>query len=289
MPFEYLSLFVEMKFMLLLSDVRQGVFYAVLCSFWLVFAGEHMLIQESGEKNSLKIYWRHLSAVVVGCVSLFLFDICERGVQLRNPFYSIWVSRLGSRIAVSRSFARVHFLLLTSAFFSPFLASDQMAFIVLGAISAAVYFLFLCYMVWKVFNNISIKRSVLPSMSKMRRLHYEGIIYRFKFLMLATLLCAFLTVVGFVLGQVTESRWHWSENYELEFSSAFFTGVYGMWNIYIFALIILYAPSHKKWPTNETQENIISGEEIEFNNLPSDSNPSEISSLTQFARKTALD
>jgi Wnt-binding factor required for Wnt secretion len=42
-----------MKFMLL-SDIRQGIFYAMLCSFWLVFAGEHMLIQESGEKNSLK-------------------------------------------------------------------------------------------------------------------------------------------------------------------------------------------------------------------------------------------
>lgn len=101
MPLEYLTLFFEMKFMLLLSDIRQGIFYAMLCSFWLVFAGEHMLIQESGEKNSLKIYWRHLMAVVIGCVSLFLFDICERGVQLRNPFYSIWVSRFGSKIAVS--------------------------------------------------------------------------------------------------------------------------------------------------------------------------------------------
>lgn len=125
-------------------------------------------------------------------------------------------------------------------------------------------------------------------MSTVRRLHYEGIIYRFKFLMLATLLCALLTIVGFVLGQVSEGRWNVNENVELEFSSAFFTGVYGMWNIYIFALMILYAPSHKKWPTNETQESIIS-EEIEFNSLPESSNPSEISSLTQFARKAALD
>ena len=106
--------------------------------------------------------------------------------------------------------------------------------------------------------------------------------------MLATLLCALLTIVGFVLGQMSEGRWNVHENVELEFSSAFFTGVYGMWNIYIFALMILYAPSHKKWATNETQESIMS-EEIEFNNLPESSNPSEISSLTQFARKAALD
>ncbi|XP_053694928.1 protein wntless [Sabethes cyaneus] len=262
LPLEYLTLVFNMPFMLLLSDIRQGIFYACLLSFWLVFAGEHMLIQESGEKSTLKRYWKHLSAVAVGCVSLFLFDICERGVQLRNPFYSIWVSRVGSKVALS--------------------------FIILAGISAGLYFFFLCYMVWKVFCNINIKRSSLPSMSSARRLHYEGIIYRFQFLMLATLLCAALTVIGFIIGQVSEGRWKWDENIDLEFTSAFFTGVYGMWNIYIFALIVLYAPSHKKWPSNETTENIIS-EEIEFSNLPSDSNPSEISSLTQFARKAALD
>lgn len=78
----------------------------------------------------------------------------------------------------------------------------QFTFIVLAAVSASIYFLFLCYMIWCVFSNISIKRSSLPSMSMARRLHYEGIIYRFKFLMLATLICAALTIVGFIMGQV---------------------------------------------------------------------------------------
>lgn len=270
--------------MLLLGDIRQGIFYAMLLSFWLVFAGEHMLvslltttlqfvfnlnvffsikIQESGEKNSLKIYWKHLMAVLIGCISLFIFDMCERGVQLRNPFYSIWVSKIGTNLALT--------------------------FIILAGVSAGIYFLFLCFMIWKVFCDISIKRSSLPSMSTVRRLHYEGVIYRFKFLMLATLLCAALTVIGFILGQVAEGKWKWDDDVEIEFTSAFFTGVYGMWNIYIFSLMVLYAPSHKKWPqqlmTNDDQNN----EEIEFNNFPLDPNPTEISSLTQFARKAALD
>ncbi|XP_037722566.1 protein wntless [Drosophila subpulchrella] len=274
LPLEYLSLAFEMPYMLLLSDIRQGIFYAMLLSFWLVFAGEHMLIQDAPNKSTIRSrYWKHLSAVVVGCISLFVFDICERGVQLRNPFYSIWTTPLGAKVA--------------------------MTFIVLAGVSAAIYFLFLCYMIWKVFRNIGDKRTSLPSMSQARRLHYEGLIYRFKFLMLATLVCAALTVAGFVMGQMAEGQWDWNDNVEIQLTSAFLTGVYGMWNIYIFALLILYAPSHKQWPTmhhsdetTQSNENIVASaasEEIEFSHLPSDSNPSEISSLTSFTRKVAFD
>jgi len=260
MPLEYLTLAFDMPFMLLLGDIRQGIFYASLLSFWLVFAGEHLMIQDGVDSNSLRAYWKHLSAVAIGCLCLFIFDMCERGVQLRNPFYSIWATDLGKNLALT--------------------------FIILAVILAGVYFFFLSHMIWKVFCNISAKRTVLPSMSSARRLHYESVIYRFKFLMLATLLCAALTVIGFILGQVSEGRWKWDDELELEFTSAFFTGVYGMWNIYIFALIVLYAPSHKQWPSEAEQRGSIN-EEIEFSRLPTD--PSEISSLTTFARKSALD
>jgi hypothetical protein len=86
-------------------------------------------------------------------------------------------------------------------------------------------------------------------MASARRLFYEGVIYRFKFLMLATLLCAAMTVIGFILGQVSEGKWKWDEDIDLEYTSAFFTGVYGMWNVYILALLCLYSPSHKRWPS----------------------------------------
>ena len=55
----------------------------------------------------------------------------------------------------------------------------------------------------KVFCNISAKRNSLAAMSCTRRLKVQGIIYRFKALMLATLLCAAMTVIGFILGQAS--------------------------------------------------------------------------------------
>jgi len=44
-PLEYLTLDFEMPFMLLLGDMKQGIFYSMLLSFWLVFAGEHLMVR----------------------------------------------------------------------------------------------------------------------------------------------------------------------------------------------------------------------------------------------------
>nr|XP_014277536.1 protein wntless isoform X1 [Halyomorpha halys] len=260
MPLEILTLYFELPFMLFFTDIRQGIFYASLLSFWLVFSGEHLMIQES-QKHHLLNYWKYLSSVVIGCIALFFFDLCERGIQLRNPFYSIWATDFGYHLA--------------------------MAFLIIGALCGTGYFLVLCFLIWKVFCNMRTKKASLPAMSQARRLHYTGIIYRFNFLMIATLLCAALTIISFSLGQVSEGQWKWSENHDLEFASAFFTGVYGMWNIYIFALLVLYAPSHKKWPAQRVSEEQSTMEEIEFSCL--DPEPSEVSALTTFVKKTALD
>lgn len=240
-PLEYLTLFIDMPYMLLLSDIRQGIFYASLLSFWLVFTGEHMLIQECGDRNSLKKYWKHLSSIAVGCVSLLIFDLCERGVHLVNPFSSIWITPLGTNLALT--------------------------FVICAGLCAGIYFLFLCYMIWRVFKNIGIKRSVLPSMTQARRLHYEGIMYRFMFLMGATLVCAAITVGSFLFSQYRQGEYNYDDSLDVAWTSVIHTGVYGMWNVYTLALLMLYAPSHKKWPSEPT---CTEGEEVEFSRLSSE-------------------
>uniref|UniRef100_A0A8C5QGJ5 Wnt ligand secretion mediator n=1 Tax=Leptobrachium leishanense TaxID=445787 RepID=A0A8C5QGJ5_9ANUR len=272
-PVEWFSIGFNWTWMLLFGDIRQGIFYAVLLSFWIIFCGEHMMVPlvaqftcsccregreslrdnsadlpdlalitsfyDQAERNRISVYWKQVGPIAFGSCCLFIFDMCERGVQLTNPFYSIWTTDIGAELA--------------------------MAFIIVAGICACLYFLFLCFMVFQVFRNISGKRSTLPAMSKARRLHYEGLIFRFRFLMIITLACAALTVIFFITTQISEGNWKWGE-VTIELNSAFFTGVYGMWNLYVFALMFLYAPSHKNY--GEDQSNGCtgsgSGEELQL-------------------------
>uniref|UniRef100_A0A3B5LBI6 Wnt ligand secretion mediator n=1 Tax=Xiphophorus couchianus TaxID=32473 RepID=A0A3B5LBI6_9TELE len=232
-PVEWFSVGFNWTWMLLFGDIRQGIFYSMLLSFWIIFCGEHLMDQM--ERNRFSVYWKQVGPIVFGSFCLFIFDMCERGVQLTNPFYSIWASDVGTELAMS--------------------------FIIVAGICACLYFLFLCFMVFQVFRNISGKRTSLPAMSKARRLHYEGLIFRFKFLMLVTLTCAAMTIIFFIISQVNEGHWHWGDR-TVQVNSAFFTGIYGMWNLYVFAIMFLYAPSHKCYGND--QSSATSGEDIQL-------------------------
>ncbi|KAK2496977.1 hypothetical protein MC885_009636 [Smutsia gigantea] len=195
-------------------------------------------------------YWKQVGPVAIGSFCLFIFDMCERGVQLTNPFYSIWTTDVGTELA--------------------------MAFIIVAGICLCLYFLFLCFMVFQVFRNISGKQSSLPAMSKVRRMHYE-------FLMLITLACAAMTVIFFIVSQVTEGHWKWG-GVTVQVNSAFFTGIYGMWNLYVFALMFLYAPSHKNYGEDQSNGDlgVHSGEELQLTTtITHVDGPTEIYKLTR--------
>uniref|UniRef100_A0A8B9SFR0 Wnt ligand secretion mediator n=1 Tax=Anas platyrhynchos TaxID=8839 RepID=A0A8B9SFR0_ANAPL len=222
-PVEWFSIGFDWTWMLLFGDIRQGIFYAMLLSFWIIFCGEHMMVGVTERK----------------VVAVSVFSSLRRGVQLKNPFYSIWTTEVGTELA--------------------------MAFIIVAGICLCLYFLFLCFMVFQVFRNINGKQSSLPAMSKVRCLHYEGLIFRFKFLMLITLACAAMTVIFFIVSQVTEGHWKWGD-ITIQVNSAFFTGIYGMWNLYVFALMFLYAPSHKNYGEDQSNGDlgVGSGEELQL-------------------------
>nr|ACJ64863.1 Evi/Wls [Schmidtea mediterranea] len=225
-PIEWLSLYVlfryNLSFWLVLSDIRQGGFYAMLLCFWVIFTGEHIIednvASQKSAKERLYFYWPQLIPVGAASCFLFIFELAERGVQLNNPFYSVWSNKTTAYIAI--------------------------AFVAISVTCAPLYFIFLFYKIVRAIKQMLSKRSILSSLPEVRRKFYSGVIFRFTLFIIYTLLCATLTVIFFIVSQIDESQWKWGQK-KLEYTSAFITGVYGMWNFYVISILCLYAPSHK--------------------------------------------
>lgn len=218
-PVELLTLNFEITFMTFLNDLRQGIFYCVLLSFWIIFVGEHLL--DGTRKNSKLInYVKELLAICVASLALLIFDLSERGIQALDPFLTIWESR-------------------------PNLANLS---ILIASCASLAYLCFLAYYIKLAYGTISGKQSSLPVMQITKRLKYQGMIYRFKFLLCATIVCALSTFVFYGLSQ--RNDWSYDEDSVgplsgVEWTSAMLITVCAMWNMYVIVLMILYAPSHK--------------------------------------------
>ena len=237
MPVEYLTLFFDLPFMNFLSDIRQGILYCSLLCFWLVFTGEHLL--DNKQTSHLSRYYVQITVVLTASISLFIFDSSERGVQAFDPFFTIWEG-VGTNLAI--------------------------LFILLASLATVAYLMFLSYHIFCVFNTISSRQTSLPAMSSTRRLFYQGVIYRFRFLLWATIVCAVFTTVAFILSQVVydqSTAFDLDESHDtpIQWSSAMFTTVCAMWNCYIITLLVFYAPSKKALDVDN------SSEEIEFTRL----------------------
>jgi len=219
-PFEYLSLAYEMPWLHLLTTSQQWVFYTSLLLFWLIFTRENMKDYTNVEKSADQHgYWKNCALVLFGCLCLFVFDMVKRGIQLQNPFYSIWMMDFGTNFV--------------------------QGFRILSGILAVLYLLLLCYSIRKMFKMKHSKTNTYDHLSPVSHTRF----WRFELIMLVTLLKVTLTLNGFIIEQVAEDAYKWNEHppETLEYTSWLITGVYGMWNIYVFTLLFLYAPSSKQW------------------------------------------
>ncbi|XP_078494563.1 protein wntless homolog [Ciona intestinalis] len=212
LPLELFTIFLHAPWMLLFTDLRQGFFYVVLLSFWVIFIGEHQMDQ--AHRNKISSYKWQLGSICVTTLSLLGFELAERGMQIMNPFATVWSH-----------------------------PSAALALLVVASIGGGIYLLLICFLVFKVFRSIRFKRKF--NLSKERSEYFISVVNRFRTLMLLSVVTASLTVVFFILEQKLDGVFEGLFSKDVEVASAFFTGVYGLWNIYIFLILSLYAPSHK--------------------------------------------
>ncbi|RDD46188.1 Protein wntless-like protein [Trichoplax sp. H2] len=247
LPVEWLTLWFNMPQLLLLNDIRTGIFNMALFIFWAIFVGEHSL--EQGKRNNLKTYWKQIIIIILSCLSLLIFDLCERGIQLSNPFYSIWATEGGRRIAVSLNISSCNIIKNNKIYLHRKLVINILyGFIIVAAICICLYLVSIVAMVIRVLRGMQTRQGALPHMQQSRRMFYEGLIYRFRFQLLFSVICAVLTVAFVIINSLShfkEESLDEDEQSDLQIASAFLTGIYGLWNIYTFTVIFLYCPSNK--------------------------------------------
>ncbi|CAF3221300.1 unnamed protein product [Rotaria socialis] len=215
-PIEWLTLVMPFNGFQIYSEIRQGFFLTVLLTFWLFFAGEHVV--DKSANHGLFSYGKYIVLLWFASCTLLIFELCERGFQLWNPFHSIWSTRVGRNVSLT--------------------------FLILAGLSSFTYIICLTVLVVRVFWNIRSKQGELAAMRRIRRLIYQGAFYRFQFMLLTTILCAIITIVSYYLSQLDETYWVWNTEKpaKIQYSGAFITGVYGMLNIYVFAILVLFSP-----------------------------------------------
>ena len=95
----------------------------------------------------MRSYWRYIGGLWAGCVSLLVFELCQRGMQMNNPFFDLWDYHSGSNLAL--------------------------VMLMFACGSGLFYFGLLFYLIAKVFVNFHQRKTQLPGMNKMRRAFYE--------------------------------------------------------------------------------------------------------------------
>ena len=215
LPLDYISLSYDVSFLRLWNDIVTGGFYASMAILWLLFIGEHRM--DLDQRNKLSNYWKEISAISLTCITMFLLDIIDRGIQMGDPFHTLWATEGGQ-------------------------VTGRMMLIFSGC-CAGIYTLGIIYLMIRASLSMSRKRSSLVNFVKVRRMYYEGLIYRFKIMIGSTVTCGVITVVMFIIVNLNEMYYKWGKGSQaIDIYSGFLIGVAGLWNLYVLNILLLYCP-----------------------------------------------
>ncbi|GFR00831.1 protein wntless homolog A [Trichonephila clavata] len=225
-PMECIRLFKEIPFMPLFEFVRKRFFFAALVVFWSVFCG--LFFKNEPEWNHISSYIPSFSPLFF-LLAVFLLDLFEKGVQVKNPFFSTWNLAVGIR--------------------------HWPVFNIISGVLATVYGFFLVGRLCIIFKNSVLARKFYMNTRGARL--YKGSVHAFRFVMYLVCTSIFMTLLAYHINQVNEiyikgNGWNPFEFFS--YQTAVYCGVYVLWNYTIFCLLILYAPARRYNPHPEGEE-----------------------------------
>jgi hypothetical protein len=239
-PLEMLSLYLDLPWMLVVDDFRQGLLISALFSFWILFVGEHTAGDGEGGGN-LGHYWKQLATVAVSSLFMFVYEFCERGIQTVYPFYSLWGSWAGETIAF--------------------------VFVGVAVSSAVVYLGMFAVTMVRAYRHLQARQAGLAHLSPPAQLRAQAVFSQWKCFLLLTACVAVTSVSTVVLpSEALLHQWqHGKSNYSIY--TALVIGNYGLWNAYALVTALLHAPSpggdKEEQSSTETAEKLLTKQSVE--------------------------
>jgi len=105
LPLEYLTLAFNMPWFSILDDIRQGLFYADLFLFWVIFV-RHINDEEEIKSAIKRSIWKIFPVMSIIC--LFVGPICQRAALLHNPLQPLYSRRPLLPLPLQQDQACVH-------------------------------------------------------------------------------------------------------------------------------------------------------------------------------------
>ncbi|KAG7175954.1 protein wntless-like [Homarus americanus] len=218
-PWTYVTLLTNCPWVIILQDLSLGFFYGTFMTFL------HFLTYFYLEpvKRCPKVRTAMVQVIGGYTATIFLIDVMEHAILLHNPLPYVWES-----------------LHLGLATITVLLVVAYLTYITIRVYSAVI-------VVRNGSNREEKKGLDTITIDKVceSKGAVAGVRWREALMLVVSWLCVLLTAVEFIIKRLHDGMWIWEDifgNLEIENTSGLLLGIYSMWNVFTFVILIVYPP-----------------------------------------------
>ncbi|KAK8745814.1 hypothetical protein OTU49_000028 [Cherax quadricarinatus] len=228
-PWTYVTLLANCPWVIILQDLSLGFFYGTFMTFL------HFLTYLYLEpvKRCPKVRTAMVQVISGYTATIFLIDVMEHAILLHNPLPFVWES-----------------LHLGLATITVLLVVAYLTYITIRVYSAVIVVQKGGQEEHKGTDMEPVSKTCEASSSSSAAAATAaagavGVRWREALMLVVSWLCVLLTAVEFVIKRLHDGMWIWEDifgNLEIKNTSGLLLGVYSMWNMFTFLVLIVYPP-----------------------------------------------